>query len=243
MNIKSVVSSFRHNASIFEIAALIAVVCTLSPATPAVADIVNGGFEDGTFVSDGNSSQTLPSGESTALLGWTVGGSTVTRYTNGNNLQQIALSPHSGDFGINLATVREASTRSVSQTTTLLPFQEYQLSFWVGNYSANQGSVTVIANITDGTSNTIRVGEATAAAPGPNESSTWERFAFNFITDGASNTISLGASDSSATYIGLDDVSVRAIPEPSTWAMMILGFAGVGFMAYRRKAKSALMAA
>jgi hypothetical protein len=25
------------------------------------------------------------------------------------------------------------------------------------------------------------------------------------------------------------------IPEPSTWGMMILGFAGVGFMAYRRK--------
>jgi len=25
------------------------------------------------------------------------------------------------------------------------------------------------------------------------------------------------------------------VPEPSTWAMMILGFAGVGFMAYRRK--------
>jgi PEP-CTERM motif len=34
-----------------------------------------------------------------------------------------------------------------------------------------------------------------------------------------------------------------AVPEPSTWAMMILGFAGVGFMAYRRKAKPALMAA
>lgn len=26
-----------------------------------------------------------------------------------------------------------------------------------------------------------------------------------------------------------------AVPEPSTWAMMILGFAGVGFLAYRRK--------
>jgi hypothetical protein len=26
-----------------------------------------------------------------------------------------------------------------------------------------------------------------------------------------------------------------AVPEPSTWAMMILGFAGVGVMAYRRK--------
>jgi hypothetical protein len=28
---------------------------------------------------------------------------------------------------------------------------------------------------------------------------------------------------------------ISAVPEPSTWAMMILGFAGVGFMAYRRK--------
>ena len=37
--------------------------------------------------------------------------------------------------------------------------------------------------------------------------------------------------------------SVGAVPEPSTWAMMILGFAGVGFMAYRRKSKPALMAA
>jgi PEP-CTERM motif len=46
--------------------------------------------------------------------------------------------------------------------------------------------------------------------------------------------------------IGLTNVSITlasAVPEPSTWAMMILGFAGVGFMAYRRKPKSALMAA
>ena len=38
-------------------------------------------------------------------------------------------------------------------------------------------------------------------------------------------------------------VTVAAVPESSTWAMMILGFAGVGFMAYRRKSKPALMAA
>jgi hypothetical protein len=33
------------------------------------------------------------------------------------------------------------------------------------------------------------------------------------------------------------------VPEQSTWAMMILGFAGIGFMAYRRKSKPAMMAA
>jgi PEP-CTERM motif len=42
--------------------------------------------------------------------------------------------------------------------------------------------------------------------------------------------------------VGLTEVTITlagAVPEPSTWAMMILGFAGVGFMAYRRR-KSAL---
>jgi hypothetical protein len=37
--------------------------------------------------------------------------------------------------------------------------------------------------------------------------------------------------------------AITAVPEPSTWAMMILGFAGIGFMAYRRKSKPVLSAA
>jgi hypothetical protein len=43
-----------------------------------------------------------------------------------------------------------------------------------------------------------------------------------------------------ATFVA-DNFSLQvssAVPEPSTWAMMILGFAGVGFMAYRRRNKS-----
>ena len=42
--------------------------------------------------------------------------------------------------------------------------------------------------------------------------------------------------------VSLDPTS--AVPEPSTWAMMVLGFAGLGFMAYRRRQSgSALTAA
>jgi hypothetical protein len=46
-------------------------------------------------------------------------------------------------------------------------------------------------------------------------------------------------------HVGLINYAFRvsAVPEPSTWAMLLLGFAGVGFMAYRRKSKPALMAA
>jgi hypothetical protein len=32
---------------------------------------------------------------------------------------------------------------------------------------------------------------------------------------------------------------VAAVPEPSTWAMMILGFAGVGYLTYRRRNQAA----
>ena len=34
--------------------------------------------------------------------------------------------------------------------------------------------------------------------------------------------------------------SVGAVPEPATWAMLILGFTGVGFMAYRRSRQDTL---
>jgi hypothetical protein len=37
--------------------------------------------------------------------------------------------------------------------------------------------------------------------------------------------------------VGPITVTISAVPEPSTWAMMILGFFGVGFVAYRRKGK------
>lgn len=36
------------------------------------------------------------------------------------------------------------------------------------------------------------------------------------------------------TFTDLGDVA-SAVPEPSSWAMMILGFAGIGFLVYRRR--------
>lgn len=38
-------------------------------------------------------------------------------------------------------------------------------------------------------------------------------------------------------------VVVTAVPEPSTWAMMMLGFAGVGFITYRRRNQSSALTA
>jgi len=54
------------------------------------------------------------------------------------------------------------------------------------------------------------------------------------------------STDPAGTFpagVGPITVNISAVPEPSTWAMMILGFFSVGFMAHRRKSKPALMAA
>jgi hypothetical protein len=42
------------------------------------------------------------------------------------------------------------------------------------------------------------------------------------------------ATDSNFAFTATWTGNVSAVPEPSTWAMMILGFCGLGFMAYRR---------
>ncbi len=48
---------------------------------------------------------------------------------------------------------------------------------------------------------------------------------------------------SSGSDFQLVTATVPAVPELSTWAMMLLGFAGVGFVAYRRRKQTAVIAA
>lgn len=51
-----------------------------------------------------------------------------------------------------------------------------------------------------------------------------------------------------ALFVGMEDVGLKfteislapPVPEPATWAMMLLGFTGVGFMTYRKRKSPAL---
>jgi len=49
-----------------------------------------------------------------------------------------------------------------------------------------------------------------------------------------SNIFGVSLSFGSEGFV-VDATPATAVAEPSTWAMMILGFAGVGFLAYRRR--------
>jgi hypothetical protein len=58
---------------------------------------------------------------------------------------------------------------------------------------------------------------------------------FSETGDGAYNGSTWTNPEGGTSTLYIEAVFTAAVPEPSTWAMMILGFAGVGFMGYRRR--------
>ena len=65
-------------------------------------------------------------------------------------------------------------------------------------------------------------------------------FTLDFTATSASTLISI-QGEQGDQYIGLDNVAVNevsgAVSEPSTWAMMLIGFTGFAFVGYRKAKK------
>jgi subtilisin family serine protease len=66
---------------------------------------------------------------------------------------------------------------------------------------------------------------------------------FNVAFDTVNGVQTFTANNSQLNGLGNTITFPSAVPEASTWAMLLLGFAGLGFMAYRRNSKPALSAA
>ena len=63
-------------------------------------------------------------------------------------------------------------------------------------------------------------------------------YSFMFTTSGGNLSFTDLAGGNPNVGNLLDNVSVSAVPEPSTWAMMVLGFLGLGFLGYRKGSKT-----
>jgi hypothetical protein len=61
---------------------------------------------------------------------------------------------------------------------------------------------------------------------------------FTFTTTGGQLVFTSLAGGNPNVGNILDNVQVSAVPEPATWAMMLIGFAGIGFLAYRKTKKN-----
>jgi hypothetical protein len=133
------------------------------------------------------------------------------------------------------------STGTLSQTLATVAGTTYTFTF------ALQNLATSPSDFLQTNSFVVTFGGTTVidglSGPLPSPGYNIETFTVTATSD--STVLSFIAQNDSAAWL-LDDVTataaVTAVPEPSTWAMMLLGFAGVGFMAYRRRTTAVVAA-
>ncbi|MGY3346665.1 MULTISPECIES: FxDxF family PEP-CTERM protein [unclassified Bradyrhizobium] len=189
-------------------------------------------FTDGLFnMPPGSGSfQTVAGGSS--LGAWTVTGDSVDfigSYWNG----PAATGGNSVDLNGN-------GKGGITQTFDLAA-GTYLLGFYLsGNpdgYPATKSIGVNLAPTTPATSNTYTY----LATINSNHNLNYEYHSFLFSVTGSSpETLSFFSNDEGAYGGVVGGVSISAVPEPSTWAMMLFGFAGLGFMAWRRQTHAAI---
>jgi choice-of-anchor C domain-containing protein len=207
---------------------------TLAFTSGAWAGLVNGSFESSTGPNPGQF-VTLDGGD-TSITGWTVGGGL-------NSIDYIGSYWTSSD-GVRSIDLNGLAPGSISQTFDVISGQTYRVMFdMAGNPAGGPTVKTLQADATVSVTASFDTSNTDLTNMG------WITHSFTFTANSTSETLtflSLTTGNSgNGTYPfafgpALDNVSVTAVPEPSTWAMMILGFLGVGFMAYRRKSSPAL---
>jgi hypothetical protein len=71
----------------------------------------------------------------------------------------------------------------------------------------------------------------------------WRQTTLDFIATGSSETLSFLSTGvgtaAEPPFSLLDGVSIKGVPEPSTWAMMVLGFGLLGYASFRRRRTAA----
>jgi hypothetical protein len=94
------------------------------------------------------------------------------------------------------------------------------------------GGKTLTFTVTDA-ANDLTLGDIAPVSYTPAGGTAENIYFASDVVDSQGNTGNVGALSGHPP-----PSNTGSVPEPSTWAMMILGFFGVGFMAYRRKSKS-----
>jgi choice-of-anchor C domain-containing protein len=165
------------------------------------------------------------------LTGWTINSGSVDLIGNYWQAQ-------SGNQSLDLSGA--AANGVISQTFNTLAGQTYGVSFWLaGNpddtVKLKTGTVSV-GNLTQNFSFDT-TGKSHASMG-------WIEQSFSFVASGNSSTLTFASHQLnpngtlSSWGPALDNISVTAVPEPETYALLLAGLAMVGTVARRRKGRT-----
>ena len=176
-------------------------------------------------------------GTDNVLLNPATNVTTVTGTVGQNNLL-VDFTSDSGSHLLNANPSGQATVSGGTGNTSLT-----QLSFELAN---NATFTNAVFNINAATAGSVNIVVQGVNITNGSQTFTVDPNGQNFFTVHAINgqlinEISLsgisGATFQDVRQVRLGGSGIApAVPEPSTWAMMLLGFTGIGFLAYRRKA-------
>lgn len=182
--------------------------------------ISNGSFE--LPVIPGGSAQNDPN--NILIPGWTA----VNADIMSNNFNGTTATAFEGNQYLDL--VGFSPSGSIAQTFATVAGQSYTLTFGYSN-NAFSGANSRSAEVRIGSDLLDIITHSTATANNLN----WSIYTKNFVaTDALTKLSFIGSGDSNAGVL-LDAVSVNAVPEPTSWAMMILGIGAVGAALRRQR--------
>jgi hypothetical protein len=212
----------------------------LSSGAAKAAIVTNGDFETGNI-----SGWSVNAGPDLANAPIVIGYNNTNGFPNGAYGESIPTPINGLTSGAYFTA--DAAAQSISQFLTLTANTTYTLSFNVyapQNGQNNPFDASLFASLNGTTISSVF--SAKSLTSGwlnysttftPTSAASYD-FALNFLGGGGGNGF---AADFVVDNVNVSTVS--GIPEPSTWAMMILGFAGIGVTIYRRRNKMALSAA
>lgn len=214
-------------ATLLKIAAL-ATLVTAGAANAATELVVNGSFESNAISS--------PYAQLSAVTGWTssVSGNTAFEIQKGATQGGLSgFNPVAAD-GMQYLELNTESLSSTYQTIATTAGGTYALSFAYSGRPDTPGGASSLMNVYWGST------LLTPTALVGNTGGTWQTYNQNLTALGASTVLrfeSIGPVSAPTYGSYLDNVSVMAaVPEPETYAMMLLGLGLLGFMARRKPA-------
>jgi PEP-CTERM motif len=146
---------------------------------------------------------------------------------------------------IALANISGTNEAEVSLWTDVGGVQGTELGDWTVNDQPAFGSTsTELATISGITGVNLAAGSSYYLVVAPIAADTYD--VFNFNSTGASGPVLVNLGSGFFQYgttLTAFDVLSATVPEPATWALMLLGFAGLGYVGYRRTRRAASIAA
>ena len=209
---------------------LLGAIAALTVAMPSVAAnlIANGGFESGF---DNWSLTTAGGGSAPVVVAYGQAG----QYPIGAHGEAIT-APVNGGTSAAYFSSDTASPHSLSQIVNIAANTTYTLSFdyYVPQNGYNNPNDAQLSFLIGGNA----AGSTLTAGSGSLSPLTWYTFSTTYTSGAGGDTplsFQFTGLGSTAADFAIDNVSMTAVPEPATWALMIGGFALAGMQLRRRK--------